>query len=115
MKEKIQQLKLMIYKRLPARWGLRSKVQQITKSASELYEFRLPGIKPAHDTIHEIRQTILMNPYVVSTHPVHIKGMQSENESSELSVSFTVLNITQGRKIEQQIRRLFQLPDPPTQ
>lgn len=114
MKQKLQQLKLMVYKRLPARWGLRSKVQQITQSASELYEFRLSGIIPNHENVHEIRHTILLNPYVVPTHPVHVKTMQSENESTELSISFTVLNRIQGKKIEQQVRQLFALANPST-
>lgn len=115
MKEKLQQLKLMVYKRLPARWGLRSKVQQITQSASELYEFRLSGIKPTQGIIHEIRQNILMNPYVVPTHPVHVKMIQTENELTELSISFTVLNRSRGEKIEQQLRQLFPVNDPPPQ
>jgi hypothetical protein len=115
MKEKLQQLKLMVYKWLPVRWGLRSKVQQITQSSSELYEFRLSSIKPSHDIIHEIRQKILLNPYVVPTHPVHVKIMQTENELTELSISFTVFNSSQGEELEEQLRQLFPLTNPSTQ
>jgi hypothetical protein len=113
MKVKLQELRQIIFNRLPSRWGVQSKVQQITHSASQLYEFKLPGVKPGHAKLNEIRQFILMNPYVVPTRPVHFKSIQSESESSGLSISFTVMNPAQGIKIEKSIRRQFHLPDLP--
>jgi hypothetical protein len=107
MKEKLLELKQIIYRRLPARWGLKKKVQQITSSASEIYEIKLQGIHPDHFEMNNIRQIILLNPYTIPTRPVEIRSHQSENGISYLEISFTVMNKEYGKQIERSIHSKF--------
>ena len=113
MIEKLEQLKQFVYQRLPTRRGLRSRVQQITSTVSKPYAFKLSGINPTHQELNKIRQIIVLDPYVAPTHPVEIKLIQSENEMTDLSISFTVLNIDQGKKIEALIRTRFPQTESP--
>jgi hypothetical protein len=107
MKEKLQELKQIIYNRLPARWGLRLKLQQITSSISQLYEFKLQIINPDHAELNRIRQMILLNPYTVSTRPVRIKIDESDKGKFELTISFVVMNPDHGKQIEDSIRERY--------
>lgn len=111
MKEKLLELRQMIYNRLPARWGLRSKVQQITNTVSEVYEFKLEGINPDHYDLKNIRMIILLHPYTVSTKPIQIRIAKNENDIPDLYIVFTVLNKKHGKQIEHSIRLKFNLPD----
>ena len=104
MKEKLQELKQIVYNWLPARWGLRSKVQQITSTIAQLYEFKLQIINPGHAELNRIRQMIILNPYTVSTRPVRIIIDESDKDKFELSISFIVLNPDHGKQIEDSIR-----------
>lgn len=104
MKKKLQELKQIVYNWLPARWGLRSKVQQITSTITQPYEFKLQIINPDHAELNWIRKIILLNPYTVSTRPVRIKIDESDKGKFELSISFVVLNPDHGQQIEDSIR-----------
>ena len=105
MKDRILELKRKIYDRLPERWGLRSKVQQITHTLSEPYEFQIKNIKPDHAELNLIRQTILLHPYTVATRPVRTKILEMENGLFELSVSFVVINHEHGKQIQETIQK----------
>ncbi len=104
MKNKVRQFKRFINERLLTRWGLRSKVQQISNTISELYEFNFPVKKTKHNDLNLIRQIIIHNPYTVSTRSVHVEKRELEDGTFNVAVSFTVLNKIHGKQIEKTIR-----------
>ena len=108
MKNNIKQFKKFINEKLLTRWGLKSKVQQITSTLGELYEFNFTSKNIDQNELNFIRKIIINHPYTVSTSPVQTKKTELEDGNFKLIVSFMVLGQEHGKQIEKIIRERCQ-------